>query len=279
MNHQELIQKLQAPFPADDYEWRVQQESKDGSKVNVLCYVTARAIQNRLDELFGPFGWYPSYRSGADKGVICALSIKDPDSDTWITKEDGAENTNIEAVKGGISGALKRAAVVWGIGRHLYQLESVWVPLQTQGQHYHKVKNGQNKDKFMYWNPPQLPNWAVAGNGVSQKKPANQNSQSQNHTGNPPEAPTRRQVFWVAFKKRCSVCDIQVPTEKHIFEAVLIELCSTKLAADASLEYEWDMPIPNMDENSTGWQVLEKVITNYDLKGSILRAITNSKAA
>jgi len=33
----------------------------------------------------------------------------------------------MEAIKGGASSALKRAAAVWGIGRYLYYLPVVWV--------------------------------------------------------------------------------------------------------------------------------------------------------
>lgn len=51
-------------------------------------------------------------------GVECGISIKIDGE--WITKWDAAENTQVEAVKGGRSGAMKRAAVQWGIGR--YQL-------------------------------------------------------------------------------------------------------------------------------------------------------------
>ena len=50
--------------------------------------------------------------------MICSLSCKV--GDNWITKADGAGDTDIEGEKGGISDALKRAAVVWGIGRYLY---------------------------------------------------------------------------------------------------------------------------------------------------------------
>ena len=50
--------------------------------------------------------------------MICELSINI--DGTWITKSDGADDSNIEGAKGGISDALKRAAVLFGIGRYLY---------------------------------------------------------------------------------------------------------------------------------------------------------------
>lgn len=44
---------------------------------------------------------------------------------------DGAENTDIEPVKGGLSDAYKRAAVKWGIGRYLYDMEAAWVDVDS----------------------------------------------------------------------------------------------------------------------------------------------------
>jgi hypothetical protein len=38
----------------------------------------------------------------------------------WISRCDGADDTNIEGAKGGLSDAFKRAAVKFGIGRYLY---------------------------------------------------------------------------------------------------------------------------------------------------------------
>ena len=50
--------------------------------------------------------------------MICNLSCRIEGE--WVTKADGADDTNIEAAKGGISDSLKRAAVLLGIGRYLY---------------------------------------------------------------------------------------------------------------------------------------------------------------
>jgi hypothetical protein len=74
-----------------------------------------------------------------------------------VWKEDGAENTDIEAVKGGLSGAMKRAAVQWGCGRYLYGLE------ETFGMVHEFAQNvaGKGAERFR-WNPPALPDWALA---------------------------------------------------------------------------------------------------------------------
>ena len=49
-------------------------------------------------------------------------------------KADGAGQTDMEAEKGALSDALKRAAVRWGIGRYLYDLKAPWIVLEQRGK-------------------------------------------------------------------------------------------------------------------------------------------------
>lgn len=107
---------------------------------------------------------------------MCGISIRIPDvvqeikdgkastTPEWVTKWDGAENTAVEAVKGGLSGAMKRAAVQWGIGRYLYKLDTNFVhlvdqkPADMKGWSHHYDKGTK---KRWYWNIPDLPTWAL----------------------------------------------------------------------------------------------------------------------
>lgn len=154
------LTRLAQPFPARDVEWRVQSCGERNGRVwaKVLAYITNRAIMDRLDSVCGPGGWRNEFRewtAGGQAGVLCGLSIRV--GDEWVTKWDGAENTDIEAVKGGLSSAMKRAAVQWGIGRYLYDLEEGWAEVVEKGMHYAKTKEG----KSFQWNPPRLPDWAL----------------------------------------------------------------------------------------------------------------------
>jgi hypothetical protein len=153
-----IVQRLKEPFPAEDIEWRIQRSGKKEGKIwaMVLAYVTARAIQERLDEACGVFGWKNEYKEGPNGGVLCGISIADSEG-RWTTKWDGAENTNIEAVKGGLSGAFKRAGAVWGIGRYLYNLEATFAVISDSGRYSSQVKDGP----WFKWNPPALPSWAL----------------------------------------------------------------------------------------------------------------------
>jgi len=146
------------PFSESDIEWRIQQSgtSNKGPWARILAYVTNRAIMGRLDKVVGPSAWKNEFKPLGDKSMLCGISIKIDGE--WITKWDGADNTNIEATKGGISGAMKRAAVQWGMGRYLYQLTETWAIFSDQGQYNHYDK--QKKQSFR-WSPPKLPEWAL----------------------------------------------------------------------------------------------------------------------
>lgn len=160
--------KLHDPFELDAIEWRVQQcGAKNGKPwAMVLCYVTNRAIMDRLDEVCGPANWRNEYREAPQGGVMCGISIKVEGE--WVTKWDGAENTDIEKVKGGLSGAMKRAAVQWGIGRYLYRLEAGFAKVHPGGKF--KAYDKQTKTGFK-WDPPALPKWAIP---TKQPKPVEQ---------------------------------------------------------------------------------------------------------
>lgn len=165
----EDIQKLLSdPFTEGDIEWRVQASGvkRGGSPwVRVIPYITNRAIQQRLDDVFGVFGWENIFEEAkSNKGYLCG--IKAMVGDKSVTKWDGAEYTNIESMKGGLSGSMKRAAVQFGIGRYLYNLEDEFATCKTvasrwnisSGANYIHIKKGGVDAE---WFPPELPLWAL----------------------------------------------------------------------------------------------------------------------
>lgn len=157
--------KLDEPFEACDIEWRAQSCGKSNQGkfwVSVLAYVTNRAIMKRLDAVCGKENWKNEYKDLPNNaGVECGLSIKIDGE--WVTKWDAAPNTQIESTKGGRSDAMKRAAVQWGIGRYLYDLDAGWGEVAQNGAH--KAKTKQNE--WFKWNPPKLPSWALPKQVVS----------------------------------------------------------------------------------------------------------------
>ena len=119
MNQIEIA--LKRPFPTSKLRWRKGGGNKE------LVYITARDVMDRLDEVCGVDGWQTDFDFIGDR-MICKLSIRFYHKTeevskfiaSWITKSDGADDTSIEGAKGGISDALKLAAVQFGIGRYLY---------------------------------------------------------------------------------------------------------------------------------------------------------------
>lgn len=125
--------KLRAPFPADRISWRVGATNKEKTKGLALAFIDARDVMERLDDVCGPAGWQDRYPHANGK-TVCAIGIKV--GDEWIWKEDGAGDTDVEAEKGALSDAFKRAAVRWGIGRYLYDVASPWVEIEPHGKSY-----------------------------------------------------------------------------------------------------------------------------------------------
>jgi hypothetical protein len=146
----DIAKRLQAPFSEDEIEWRVDRGYKgtSGNFVYVLTYISNRAIMNRLDEVFGCTGWKNSFRPWKDGSQLCGISVKC--NDEWVTKWDGSDDSNVDAVKGGLSGAMKRAAVQWGVGRYLYSVDQFKVPLLERGDNYANIKVKVNgKDEYI----------------------------------------------------------------------------------------------------------------------------------
>ena len=137
------FEDLAAPFPVDKVSWRVGSTNKNAERKRAgdqkahatkgiaLAYIDARDVMGRLDEVCGPAGWQDKY-SHAGQRVICDLGIRL--NDEWVWKANGAGSTQIEADKGAISDAFKRAGVMWGIGQYLYGLENSWVDLAPYGR-------------------------------------------------------------------------------------------------------------------------------------------------
>ena len=141
--------ELAKPFAPEDLEWRLQVTTKDKTRGMAVPYVTNRAIQDRLDEVVGPDNWYNQFRpwhsSGKKDAQICGIAIYFEEKQNFVTKWDGAENSDIEPVKGGLSDSMKRAAVQWGIGRVLYKMDAVWVEVEQQGASYGIRKSERGK--------------------------------------------------------------------------------------------------------------------------------------
>jgi hypothetical protein len=140
----DITRKLAEPFDPAIVSWRVGPTNREKTKGMALAYIDARDVMRRLDEVCGPESWQDEYPWSDGKRVVCKIGIRihrvtDGVLDEfaeWVWKTDGAGDTDTEGEKGALSDAFKRAAVKWGIGRYLYDVESPWVAIEEKGRSY-----------------------------------------------------------------------------------------------------------------------------------------------
>ena len=136
-------EQLKRPFRASKISWRAGAVSYNDPKTKqdpksaiALAYIDARDVMERLDEVFG-MNWSCKY-SHAETKTICEISVLI--DGVWITRANGAGDSDIEAEKGAISDAFKRAGVMFGIGRYLYDLPNEWVAVDKYKKFINKPK-------------------------------------------------------------------------------------------------------------------------------------------
>lgn len=116
----DVLKQLQAPIP---YKWRVQSFSKSSAKATCVAYIDARDVMNRLDEVFG-LNWSDTYNL-IDGKLFCTITVTHDGATT--SRTDTGTESQTEKEKGQVSDAFKRAAVKFGVGRFLYDLDIVYV--------------------------------------------------------------------------------------------------------------------------------------------------------
>jgi len=131
----QLVDKLKAPIP---YSWRVQSRTKDRSKAMCTAYIDARDVMNVLDQ-HCEYGWESAFKEVAGF-IFAGIGIRDGNGTTYWRwdagqrVEDNAQDQMYEqAAKSAASDAFKRAAVQWGVGRFLYDLDIVSLPCDQYG--------------------------------------------------------------------------------------------------------------------------------------------------
>lgn len=118
---------LYAPLQPNEVEWRVQ-SLKDG-KQTAVPYLNNRCVMERFDLAFGAECWTSEFRE-INGGFICRLTVHLEGK--TIYREDGAQKTDIEPLKGGISDSMKRCAVQFGLGRGLYNYPRVQIAIDSK---------------------------------------------------------------------------------------------------------------------------------------------------
>jgi hypothetical protein len=189
---EEIRRQLLDPFDPAEIKWRVTatstQNGRNGTvkRGQLVAYADQRAYTDRLNEIFGEWGWTRTYNvqvvqnfervtrqggKGEKQSTICAkvvvvstVTVNGLGSHTGVGEEwadDENSATRAEAQ------AFKRACACFGLGRYLYDLDKVWEDLD---QYNRPVRE------------PNLPEWAI---------PAHLRRQPQPQTRHQSAAPTQ----------------------------------------------------------------------------------------
>lgn len=109
---------------ANEISCRVQMIN--GTGLNLLLYITSRAGQTLLDEMFGSLNWQDKYEV-IDGDLFCTISVYNPVINQWVSKSDVGKAKPGEEEKSRASDAFKRACVKFGIARELYSVPFIWI--------------------------------------------------------------------------------------------------------------------------------------------------------
>lgn len=126
------LEKLKDEMP---YQWRVQSFSKTSETCSCVAYIDARDVMDRLDAVCGAENWQDKYEV-INGQLFCSIGVFV--NEKWVWKADTGTESQTEKEKGHVSDAFKRAAVKWGVGRFLYNLE------------IHRLKSNEKKTQSNY---------------------------------------------------------------------------------------------------------------------------------
>lgn len=169
---------LSAPFAPDEVSFRVQSTYERDGKTHavVVAYIDARNVADRLDAECGPdgwsFDWEPVVTGATKKGVNAVLAAKGTLTIAGISKSDVGDAGDTEPTKASVSDALKRAAVLWGIGRYLYDLPFMTATPEKRGQSWVLPRAEEQRLRAAYLSGKTAPHRAPQPNPATRPKHA-----------------------------------------------------------------------------------------------------------
>lgn len=148
-NERELLEQLAQPFPPDAITWKPGNTTKDGSKCMAMAYGDLRAYQARLDEVCG-LNWSVRYQPWHQERIICELTIHGVTRSSTGEYGTQDEKNNIEGTVAEAQ-AFKRAAAMFGLGRYLYDLPSVWIEFDAGAKKISKAGQEELDRRYKEW--------------------------------------------------------------------------------------------------------------------------------
>lgn len=129
----DLLHELQKPFHPTDVYWKPGSVNKDQTKALAMAYANLRAYQNRLDEICG-LEWSVTYTPWGER-IVCHLTIGGVTRSSTGEPDSREEKSEIAGTAAEAQ-AFKRACAMWGLGRYLYHLPTMWVGYDAQTRQF-----------------------------------------------------------------------------------------------------------------------------------------------
>lgn len=128
-----ILTELSKPFHPSRIIWKPGALTGKKDKAMALAYADLRAYQNRLDEVCG-LDWSATYTPWGDR-IICHVTINGITRSSTGEPDSASErNENSGSVAEAM--AFKRACAMFGLGRYLYNLPSLWVEYDAPNQRF-----------------------------------------------------------------------------------------------------------------------------------------------
>lgn len=131
MNH--ILTELNKPFHPSRVTWRPKALTGMKDKALAETHVDVRAYQNRLDETCG-MDWSVSYLPWDDR-IICHLTIGGVTRSSTGEADNDAER-ECRGAAAAEEQAFKRACAMFGLGRYLYNLPTVWMEYDVEQERF-----------------------------------------------------------------------------------------------------------------------------------------------
>ena len=206
----EIKMALEVPFDPSEIKWRVTatstQQTKRGpqKRGQVVAYADQRAYTDRLNAIFGEWGWTRTYdvqfaqnferKSPTDKTqtaisakvvVVSRVTIHQLGTHTGVG-EEWADDEN--AATRAEAQSFKRACACFGLGRYLYDFDKDWVDLD---QYNRPIET------------PRLPDWACPGTAKRECQQQQRQSQSVSPRENAPRQSLVQQETLAKVRELC----------------------------------------------------------------------------
>jgi hypothetical protein len=126
------LKVLKAPFPRERLGVKVQTYSKDRSRAMLVLYLQHTDVQDRLEEVDPAWTTEVLKEERMEDSVYVRLKL----TLKGVSRENVGEGND---PKGAYSDALKRCAMLFGVGRYLYDSDTIWVSYD------------ESRDRFRQW--------------------------------------------------------------------------------------------------------------------------------